>query len=67
MVLDKGKIIEEGTHQKLVEKDGFYHHLYKMQFKDPFKKEKLDVFDDFQLLDESKDTFDDKERFPRFF
>jgi len=40
VVLDKGQIIEEGSHQELVEKDGFYHHLYKMQFKDPFKKKK---------------------------
>jgi len=40
VVLDKGQIIEEGSHQELVEKDGFYNHLYKMQFKDPFKKKK---------------------------
>lgn len=38
VVLDKGQIIEQGSHQELVEKDGFYNHLYKMQFKDPFKK-----------------------------
>jgi len=36
--LDKGEIIEEGSHQELVEKGGFYKHLYEMQFKDPFKK-----------------------------
>jgi ATP-binding cassette subfamily B protein len=41
LVLDKGKIIEEGTHQRLVKKGGFYKHLYEMQFKDPFKKEKI--------------------------
>jgi len=39
-VLDKGQIIEQGSHQELVEKDGFYNHLYRMQFKDPFKKKK---------------------------
>ena len=39
-MLDKGQIIEQGSHQELVEKDGFYNHLYRMQFKDPFKKEK---------------------------
>ena len=38
IVLDKGQIIEQGSHQELVEKDGFYNHLYRMQFKDPFKK-----------------------------
>ncbi|TXT62673.1 MAG: putative multidrug export ATP-binding/permease protein [Promethearchaeota archaeon] len=41
IVLDKGKIIEEGSHQELVEKGGFYEHLYEMQFKDPFKKEEI--------------------------
>ncbi len=44
-VLDNGEIIEEGTHDELVKKDGFYNHLYKMQFKDPFKKEKYDEED----------------------
>ncbi len=38
IVLDKGQIIEQGSHQELVEMDGFYNQLYRMQFKDPFKK-----------------------------
>jgi len=42
IVLDKGQIIEQGSHQELVEIDGFYNHIYRMQFKDPFKKEKRD-------------------------
>jgi len=42
VVLDKGQIIEQGSHQELVDKDGFYNRLYRMQFKDPFKKEKFD-------------------------
>ncbi|MFX1588656.1 MAG: ABC transporter ATP-binding protein [Promethearchaeota archaeon] len=41
VVLDKGKIIEEGSHQELIEKGGFYKHLFDLQFKDPFKKAKL--------------------------
>jgi len=45
LVLDNGEIIEEGTHEELVKKNGFYNHLYKMQFKDPFKKEKYDEED----------------------
>ena len=45
LVLENGEIIEEGTHDELVKKDGFYNHLYKMQFKDPFKKEKYDEED----------------------
>lgn len=39
IVLDKGKIIEEGSHQELVEKGGFYNHLFKMSFKDAFKED----------------------------
>jgi len=45
LVLNDGEIIEEGTHDELVKKNGFYNHLYKMQFKDPFKKEKYDEKD----------------------
>lgn len=37
LVLNKGKIIEEGSHKELVKADGFYKHLYEMQFKDPFE------------------------------
>ncbi len=33
MVLDKGEIKEMGTHEELLEKQGFYYHLYQMQFK----------------------------------
>ena len=39
LVLDQGQIIEKGTHQELVDMDGFYNNLYRMQFKDPFRKE----------------------------
>ncbi len=34
MVLDHGEIKEVGTHQELMEKDGFYKHLYNMQYKE---------------------------------
>jgi len=36
LVLEKGKIIEEGSHKELVDKGEFYKHLYEMQFKDPY-------------------------------
>lgn len=32
LVMKDGKIIESGTHQSLLEKGGFYHHLYNSQF-----------------------------------
>ncbi|MBO6795174.1 MAG: ATP-binding cassette domain-containing protein [Balneolaceae bacterium] len=34
LVMDKGAIIEEGTHPKLIEKGGLYSHLYELQFRD---------------------------------
>ena len=31
LVLDKGKIIEQGSHQDLIDKKGYYHELYQKQ------------------------------------
>jgi len=31
IVLDKGKVVEQGTHQQLLEKKGLYAHLWKLQ------------------------------------
>ncbi len=28
-----GEIVEQGTHQQLLDQHGFYHHLYMSQFK----------------------------------
>jgi ATP-binding cassette subfamily B protein len=33
IVINQGEIVEQGTHQKLLEARGFYHHLYVSQFK----------------------------------
>ena len=33
LVIDHGQIIEQGTHQSLLDQRGFYHHLYVSQFK----------------------------------
>ncbi|TFG03109.1 MAG: ABC transporter ATP-binding protein [Promethearchaeota archaeon] len=66
VVLNKGRIIEEGTHQELVKLNGLYNHLYKMQFKDPYKKEEIEEEEVFQL-DNIDDKFDKESRFPRFF
>lgn len=32
LVMNKGQIIEQGKHQELLDKKGFYHHLYYSQF-----------------------------------
>jgi ATP-binding cassette subfamily B protein len=33
LVIDKGQVVEEGTHQQLLDRKGFYHRLYMSQFK----------------------------------
>lgn len=33
VVIRDGELVEQGTHQQLLERKGFYHHLYMSQFK----------------------------------
>jgi ABC-type multidrug transport system fused ATPase/permease subunit len=33
VVIDKGRVVQEGTHEELMEAGGLYAHLYAMQFK----------------------------------
>jgi ATP-binding cassette, subfamily B, multidrug efflux pump len=33
VVINHGEIVEQGSHQQLLDKQGFYHHLYVSQFK----------------------------------
>lgn len=33
LVINDGEIVEQGTHQELLQQRGFYHHLYVSQFK----------------------------------
>ena len=32
LVMDKGRILEQGTHQELLRKKGYYYNLYNSQF-----------------------------------
>lgn len=32
LVMDDGKIVERGTHQQLLQQEGYYHNLYEVQF-----------------------------------
>ncbi|MBK9307233.1 MAG: ABC transporter ATP-binding protein [Nitrospira sp.] len=35
LVLDKGKLVEEGTHAQLLERKGLYHYLYTIRLHEP--------------------------------
>ncbi len=35
LVLDKGQLVEEGTHAQLMERNGLYHYLYTIRLNDP--------------------------------
>jgi ATP-binding cassette subfamily B protein len=39
LVLDKGKIVEQGTHQELLEREGLYAKLYHQQFANQVQEE----------------------------
>lgn len=39
LVLDKGEIVESGSHMSLLEKEGLYANLHRMQYKEVEKKQ----------------------------
>jgi ABC-type multidrug transport system fused ATPase/permease subunit len=43
LVIKDGEIIERGTHDQLLEQQGFYHHLYLSQFKEDAVQQKEEI------------------------
>ena len=35
LVIDDGRVVEQGTHRELVERNGIYTRLYRSQMQDP--------------------------------
>lgn len=45
LVMDSGKILEDGSHVELMNKKGAYYHLYMNQFKDLSVEGQIDLYD----------------------
>lgn len=44
-VLDQGNLVEIGSHQQLIQKDGLYARLYQLQFKEQISPKELAIHD----------------------
>ncbi len=40
LVMDQGRILEQGNHQELLRQNGFYKHLFELQFKDQLSEQR---------------------------
>ena len=38
LVLDRGRLVEQGTHAELLARGGLYAHLHRMQFREPLEE-----------------------------
>lgn len=45
LVMDQGRIVEDGTHKELLEKKGAYHRLYMNQFQDLSVSSQLETYE----------------------
>ncbi len=45
LVMEKGRIVEDGTHKELLEKKGAYHRLYMNQFQDLSVSSQLETYE----------------------
>jgi subfamily B ATP-binding cassette protein MsbA len=52
VVLDRGRIVELGTHAELLEKSGYYRRLYDLQFNRPTEEQPSDTTPEPDVLEE---------------
>lgn len=56
LVLDEGKIVEEGTHEELLAADGLYKKLYSLQFRDIQSADPAVAVSEFEFEEEPVET-----------
>src|SRR5262249_14161512 len=52
IVMDRGRIVEVGTHAELLEKSGYYRRLYDLQFNRPTEEQPSETTPEPDVLEE---------------